>query len=365
MNRKLTAVVAAAALSAGADECTTTPPEPNLDVAAAHAPIHYQDTDDTCTECDWLTAIDYDGNWTGTDNWDNLFAPAAWGPGASGHGAVVYTSVVETCTHWFVVYGMFHPRDWVDGTFDQEHENDLEGALVIVEKDGTATGRAMGMITVSHLDFYSYVPEDSSWTDGDEDIDGILSFAPATGGLHPVTSQEAKGHGLKAWPYAGDFTGNPGEDGVRYVPGDTMGVPVVGSTADVPYQLVELFEWVWPLQIGTFAPYADWGSLAGDESGGCGDGVSVTCSEDAANMPWAWDDHDDGGALQAGMLGLDPATLVDRYFDGLGDFSLDYVANRYLEDLRFQGYDDTFRPDGFPSALSLDAMYARLDATCP
>jgi hypothetical protein len=361
---KLVAVATLATMSAGFDECSAPVDDPvHVDVAAAHAPIHYQDTDSTCTECDWITAIDYDGNWTGTDNWDNLFDSAAWGPGATGMGAVVYTSIVESCTHWFVVYGVFHPRDWTDGTFDQEHENDFEGALVIVEKDGTPTGRAVGMITAAHLDFYSYVPVDSAWTDGDEDIDGVLSFAPVDGALHPITSQEAKGHGFKAWPYAGDFAGNPGEDGVVYVPGDTMGVP--GGGGDVPYQLVDLFDWVWPLQIGNFAPYAGWPNLAGDESGGCGDGVTVTCSENAANLPWGWDDHDDGSALQAGMLALDPATLVDRYFDGLGDFSLEYVDNRYLEDLRFQGYDDSFEPVGFPSSLSLDEMYGRLDATCP
>ncbi|MEZ4237591.1 MAG: hypothetical protein R3F59_15875 [Myxococcota bacterium] len=365
MNRRFAAVAAVAALSASVDECTPVDPEPNLTVAQAHAPVHYQDTDSTCTECDWITAIDYDGNWTGTDNWDHLFTPSAWGPGATGYGAVVYTSVVETCTHWFVVYGMFHPRDWTDSVFDQEHENDLEGALVVVEKDGTPTGRAVAMITVYHNDFYSYVPEDSTWTDGDEDIDGVLSFEPVDGRLHPVTAQQAKGHGLKAWPYAGDFAGNPGEDGVRYVPTGVMEVPTVGSTGPVGYALEELFEWVWPLQIGNFAPYAGWGALAGDDSGSCGDGVTVTCAEDAAHLPWSWDDTDDGSALQAGLLGLDPALLVDRYFDNVGDFSLAYRSNRYLEDLRAQGYDDGFEPAGFPSALSLDAMYARLDATCP
>ena len=127
---------------------------------------------------------------------------------------------------------------------------------------------------------------------------------------------------------------------------------------------VSLFTAVWPLQLGNFDPYATWGKLEGDDSGSCGDGITITCSENAANMPWSWDDGDDGSHLQAGMLGLDPAYLVDQYFDGLGNFSLEYTSNKYLEDLRSQGYTDAFRPSGFPSAVSLDALYGKLDATC-
>ena len=51
----------------------------------------------------------------------------------------------------------FHPRDWTDSSFDQEHENDMEGLLSIVRKDGTPYGRLEGMVTVFHNDFYSFV----------------------------------------------------------------------------------------------------------------------------------------------------------------------------------------------------------------
>ncbi|WP_433271157.1 hypothetical protein ACQPZF_11665 [Actinosynnema sp. CS-041913] len=49
-----------------------------------------------------------------------------------------------------------------------------------------------------------------------------------------------------------------------------------------------------------------------------------------ANAPWGWDDHDDGSALQKGLLATDPAKLVERYFDGTGNFSLTYISNGYL-----------------------------------
>jgi hypothetical protein len=54
-----------------------------------------------------------------------------------------------------------HPRDWTDRSRDQEHENDLEGLLTIVRKDGSRLGRLEGMVMVYHNDFYSYTPSGS------------------------------------------------------------------------------------------------------------------------------------------------------------------------------------------------------------
>ena len=93
----------------------------DFDLAYRYAPIHYQDTDSTNSRADYITRFDYDGNMIATDNWENLTRfPLA---------AHAYYSVVETCSHWFIAYGFFHPRDWTDSSFDQEHENDMEGQL--------------------------------------------------------------------------------------------------------------------------------------------------------------------------------------------------------------------------------------------
>ena len=99
-------------------------------LAYFHGPIHYQDTDSSNYRADYITRFDYDGNMIALDNWDNLTKfPLP---------AHAYYSVVETCTHWFIAYGFFHPRDWTDSNFDQEHGNDMEGLLNIIRKDGTA-----------------------------------------------------------------------------------------------------------------------------------------------------------------------------------------------------------------------------------
>jgi len=333
------------------------------ELAFHYAPVHYQDTDDTNYPADFISRVNYDGNWTTTDNWDNLDGGdlSAW----------VYYSVVESCTHWFIVYAFYHPRDW-DDDHDKEHENDMEGILTIVQKDGSTFGELVGIITVFHLDFFSYIPLGSPLVAGNEDIDGILSWDIVDGIPRIKTIQEAKGHGLKAWSFAGDFHGADYEDGIIYVPSSsTSMVPESGNDRRVSYQLIDLnaFGNLWTLQIfeaqrerDESSTFATWGTLKGDKGGGCGEGRP--CTSDAANAPWGWDDEDDGPTF-AGEMALDPAHLVDHYFDGLGDFSHQYLRNDYLENLQELEYGPDFLPRGWPDELDLAELYSKLTTTCP
>ena len=330
-------------------------------LAFHHAPVHYQDTDDSDYKSDYITAINYDYNWSGTDNWDNL-----------GNGlwpATVYYSVTESCSHYFITYSFFHPRDWTDFPFDQEHENDLEGALFIVKKDNTAYGTLQGMITVFHRDFYSYKTASSTLTNGNESIDGTISFQTYNGVARAKTVQEAKGHGLKAWPYTSDFDGSSNQDGIIYYPSLTaVDYPSSGNDRFVQYRLVNVFEnngfWQQALNEASNPGYTynTWGTFKGDKSGGCGAGWP-TCSTNAANTPWGWDDHNDGGSYR-GEFALDPAHLVDHYFNGLGSFSHQYSANQYLSDLQDLGFSSSNKPSGFPSQLNLNTLYGKLTQSC-
>jgi hypothetical protein len=160
-----------ACTSAYAIPLTQTPG--TLELAFHHAPVHFQDTDDSNSRADFITRFDYDANFRGTDNWDNL--------SKSLQRASAYYSVVESRTHWFITYSFFHPRDWSDGFFGQEHENDMEGLLTIVRKDGSMFGKIEGVVTVAHADFFSYTPVGSPLRNGQENIDGRLSFADFSG----------------------------------------------------------------------------------------------------------------------------------------------------------------------------------------
>ncbi|QIR36056.1 hypothetical protein HCG51_04280 [Tolypothrix sp. PCC 7910] len=336
----------------------------DLDLALYHAPIHYQDTDSTKYRGDYITKFNYDGDWRGTNNWDNLQLFAL--------NAHAYYSVVETCTHWFITYSFFHPQDWTDIPFDQEHENDLEGELAIVRKDGSTFGKLEGVVTVFHTDFYSYTPSASSLRNGAESIDGTLTMSNYSGSLHQLTTQEAKGHGLKAWPYAGNFKGASTEDGIIYYPSKTTTeVPASGNDRDVQYLLLDVFaaSGMWQHQldeasvsISTALTYAGWGTFKGDSSGSCGAGTP-TCSNNSANTPWGWDDSNDG-AVYKGEMALDPAHLTDVYFDGLGTFDTTYIRNRFIQDLRDRGYNSANLPISWPTQLNLNSLIGKLKTQC-
>ncbi|ALF52850.1 hypothetical protein ACX27_08245 [Nostoc piscinale CENA21] len=334
----------------------------DLDLAAYHAPIHYQDTDSTKYSSDYITRFNYDGDWRGTNNWDNLTAYPL--------NAYAYYSVAETCTHRFITYSFFHPQDWTDTPFDQEHENDLEGLLAIVRKDGSTYGKLEGVVTVFHTDFYSFTPSTSPLTNGSESIDGTLTLSSYNGSLHPLTTQEAKGHGLKAWPYAGNFDGNSSADGIIYYPSTTTAeVPASGNDRSVLYSLIDVFAsgGLWQNQLNqasssTGITYANWGTFRGDSSGGCGAGLP-TCSNNSANTPWGWDDSNDG-AVYRGEMALDPAHLTDVYFNGLGNFDTTYIRNRYIQDLRDRGYNSSNLPLGWPSQINLNTLSGKLKTQC-
>jgi hypothetical protein len=335
----------------------------DADLAFRYAPVHYQDTDSSDYPSDYITAFDYDSDRVSTNNWDNR--------GSGQWPATAYYSVVESCSHWFITYAFYHPRDWSDTIFDQEHENDLEGLIVSVRKNGTTYGALEGMITVFHTDFFSFTPAGSPYTNGHENIDGSVSFETAGGISRPKTVQEAKGHGLKAWPYASDFNGAANQDGIIYYP--TQGAaeyPSSGNDRNVPYRLVDIntTNGMWAAALndanaGSAAQtFASFGTFKGDTSGGCGSGLK-SCGTNSANTPWGWDDGNDDASYR-GEFALDPAHLFSWYFGGLGTFSQQYLRNPFLTGLRAAGWSSSHVPAGFPSQLNLDTLYGKLVTSC-
>ncbi|GAB2476072.1 hypothetical protein GCM10027063_16170 [Promicromonospora xylanilytica] len=321
----VTAALSVAAAGSAVAGPTAAAPEQvaasSAEVAQRWAPIHYQDVDQTGTNAlggrsDYLAAYDFDGDLDARNNWDNT--------GSHALAATAYYSVLETGSHWFVTYMFFHPRDWSDSIFDTEHENDAEGVMVAVQKDGSAFGTLRGAVTVAHTDFFSYTPSGSTWGPGAENIDGTLEMAtsPHDGLARPVTAQEAKGHGLKARP-GYDIRG----DGVVYHPAGRAEVPEHPDDRDVSYRLVDVHApgGLWD-QRANPQLFASHGTFAGDRSGGCGDG-GISCSQNSANAPWGWDDGDDGPGR--GALATDPAGLAANYFSIPEPLDRTYVNNPY------------------------------------
>ena len=295
-------------------------------LAERWAPVHYQDVDPTGGDglngrADYITAINFDGDWDAQNNWENLEDPI------HSVDAYGYYSVVQTSTHWFILYAYYHPRDWVDlEDFNLDtHENDMEGLLTIVRRPAqegpNEFGELQGMITVYHLDFFSYITPGSPLTEGQEDIDGTLEMENVpdqlnAGMLHPVTAQQSKGHGIKAHPQVQI----EGGDGIKYFPSvDVAQSPSGPNDRAVKYKLINIFEpgGLWDHRDDPLT-FASPGVFRGDDGG-----------DNKANAPWNWDDNDDGSNLRGGELATNPAKLVNIYFDDLGDFSTTYEFNLY------------------------------------
>ncbi|MFI2029921.1 FG-GAP-like repeat-containing protein [Streptomyces buecherae] len=318
------------------------PSQDRKELAEWWAPVHFQDVDTSGEsglggKSDYITSYDFDGDINGRNNWENT--------SESRLPAHVYYSVVETKGFAYLLYTFFHPRDWADGSLDDyqedlsEHENDTEGVLVIVERNSSRHGTLKAAITVSHSDFYSYVPEDSDWTSGAESVDGDLplkSSPHGDGHSRPWTAQQANTHAV--WSFgARDRLREQYEDGdgVLYVPGGTAEEPEGPNDRDVQYTLTDVFakDGMWDKRNDT-SLFATPNNFAGDFSDNphgvrCG-GFEYVCGINSASAPWAWDDETD--LPGKGYLATNPAELVFNYFNWPGKPAqpdLDYTWNPY------------------------------------
>lgn len=275
------------------------------------APTIYQDVNETYNvRADFPTRFDYDGDFRGDNNWENLLNYP--------QNPSVYFSVRETLTHYFIEYDYYYPRD--DGPVNLEkHENDLEGCIVVVRKGGTY-GTLQLMETQAHNHWYQY-SNDSAITSGSDNIDGGIRLD----GHRPSVYISANGigsdagHGVRAY----DGAGANGGDGIifRFVNGTSvMPTSTAGSYVQAyDFALVSMDE-LWNRRYDTGGAghtYNTWGYFHGD-----------TYTDSSCTLPWIKDDSDDG-PLYEGIYWSDPAFFIDTHLNGLGTFSHQYVFNPY------------------------------------
>lgn len=280
------------------------------ELAAYWAPDFYQDVNSTYGyPADYMTNFDYDGDWVGNNNWENINSYPL--------KAYAYYSVVETTTHYFIGYYDYHARDDGPLTIDR-HENDMEGLLLVIRKDGSTYGSFQLMETLSHNEYYQYT-NDPTITTGSDNVDGGVLFR----GSHPKVFIQSNGqspiggHGNLAY----DGSGAPGGDGIIYEYGgtaDTVTDATGNYTHHYSYALKSVDEfWNRRNDIGNGHTFGAWGALDGD-----------TYGTDSAKLPWAWDDSTDGATFTGDFI-ADPAHMIDTHLNGLGTFSHVYVNNQY------------------------------------
>jgi hypothetical protein len=288
-------------------------------------------------KADFLARFDFDGDWRGDNNWDNT-------PRGSSQAYVYYTAM-ETETHWFLVYDLFHPRDYSDkcvaGTC---HENDSEGLILTVRKDGSAFGRLEVMETLAHNNVYSFRADDRVRGNAHEP-DGRVEFAD---GSHPVVFVEAGGHGIYGSDSSHsryDARGNKfsGGTGVTYAFKGEAARPRQANDRRVRYELLPIFDHWWrraaenPSGNATFDDYFAYRPAGGRPAARLAEiPAAFRGRKMAANRArpfWGWYDERTlkKGILAQGQWGLDPAWAVTRNLTLPEPVALTYRFNPYLE----------------------------------
>ena len=326
------------------------------EIAARFAPVFYQALGEN-KRSDYVTNFDFDGDWRGDNNWahsnDHHFQLKAY----------VYYAVVETTTHYFIHYAVFHTRDYkggeLKGTILSElmragakragkydptgiaeesalaHENDIEGCLVAVAKNGNDLNRAKAVFveTLRHNTFAKYAASETS----ENDAKGFR-----TADERPLLYIEPKGHGLEA------FTGEKqiaNKDVLIYKFTGRAGDPEKVEGDSVEYELAPLQTTLWlRARQGVNATYAethDFGEVTIKLQSGPSVselktqlpkiGIALVGKIGGLNMarpPWGWFDRGD----REGTLGLwffDPAAIIKRDFHLEESFSTAYLRKPF------------------------------------
>ena len=246
-----------------------------FDIVQHYAPIVYQDIDpdSRCGDrqadggrADYITKVNFDNNYKGNDNWENL-------PNVKNLKGALYWTLSESSTHYFITYTAFHPRDWVEICFFciDQHENDMEGTLIVARK-GEPYGPIEFVSTIYHNREKLYVANGTQFDNG-------VSGSPITFENGRVSIFiESKGH---AWNCrsvpsgAGDdyikYT-NPANNTVKRIPTDDKS-QIRKKTQYADYTLINMTD-LWNRRNNRDLFEAD-GSMVYD---GCG----------GANAPWRW-----------------------------------------------------------------------------
>ncbi|MBI3893790.1 MAG: hypothetical protein HY303_19900 [Candidatus Wallbacteria bacterium] len=279
------------------------------EVAAAYAPvIRHQVANDR----DYLAAFDFDNNWNGYDNWQHQ----EWGYPLK---AVVYYSVLESQSHWFVTYLTFHPRKWAlinTGAWSQE--NDLEGVQVLVAKDGSATGKPLVVEVWNGSGFDAYQADVSAKL-----REGKWAGAAAFQGTHPVLTIGSKSHEMRvASPRSA-----PAKGEVVYSFTGRAEEPKKGAAA-CGYALAAVASTFWSHRAETGAGRAFAGTVdtANGPAGAALGGDDY--KRDAASMPWTWADAK-ASRTAAGDWFFDPGHTFAQRYETTTAISKAYVANPY------------------------------------
>lgn len=285
------------------------------------APWILHETDATLGRQDIPTAMDFDGDNEARDNWEEMprfeLLPT------------VYYTVVETETHYFVSYHLYHPRDWtrVPLGLQDTHEGDGENAQVVVDK---STMSAVILTTQAHYDMWSYSTGAAGVSHGAQTMRGDFEIISG----HPVIYVESGGHGIYGShdPRAANRLAHPAAPVVTYRPaeiGEPVREPGAPWNETMRYRLVSLPAY---LDKNTAQPslFAGGGSYEGHMTPRyhAGDRYSGPLGNSRGISPFAL-----GYGWSRGEIGSLFWSPAERYQEALtieGNWSATYVSHPFL-----------------------------------
>jgi len=323
--------------------CQDVYPDQTYDLAKKFGPLFYQDVDIGADNGigDFITSVNFDGNWKGDDNWNNLDRFKL-----RGLPAYVYFSVTSTEEYQYILYVAHHPRDWDDekltnqqylpGLSAPQHENDTEAVFLIIN----SSDKVQALCTMAHGRWYNYpvaegVTVKPGYKDDRQGDDGphftgnrLIAFMLAE--AHAVYACPISWTDIQRWDPSTDYFGIgvtrwdivdfPKGIGITYFPADIAQIALpIKSDKDpnrfqsVGYQLISLEE-LWDQKdnpelflkdrlVGTNDGYDDPDPL-----------VNNPANDNIAQAPWAWEAF------------YNPASFAAQAFDipGLNqDYTLD------------------------------------------
>ena len=298
-------------------------------VARRWAPTLFQETRDSAR--DQIAALDFDGDWDASNNAAHI--------GQFPLRAVLYYSVVETATHWFVQYMPYHPIDYKLTT---GHAHDTESVLLVVAKRGPL-GTPEAMETRFHTVWYQYAAAGAPVADGADDIDGMIHV---DGEGRPMVYSQRVGHGLCGGfaPLVAfadlqitcDHARRPAleQAGVVYHYTGQAGTVVAGVDKQyVGYELVELSStwWAHARSHQTFSYFRDYhGERCASSGWDCPRDVGGAVAGDADACATPWSQSPGRGVSSVGDTFFDPAFTMSRRLHWRAPFALDYAWNPFV-----------------------------------
>lgn len=325
-----------------------------LEVVNKYAPIVFQNTNKKANPEAWdfLTSFDFDGDMRANNNEENLRSKKYQLP------ATMYYSLIESNTHYFITYSLYHPLDWdtlpavIPYTW---HENDMENIQVVVRKQNNdLVEKVVMMATQAHLDtelcteIDSVIKSSGIKTVNDKNL-VLLTDNLEPNGTHPAIFTESGGHGIhniKAVSEKFSQMLPPKiKEGFTFIPSkDNTGEIYSANQSKYNYQLKSTYDTLWSYYVnkanigkdklvsGAFNYKDDDINYQDIPRFFNSDRVSGPGKSDAGILPFAFSYSLTSKDL--GSIFFNPAKKYAQTLKIRGQWSKDYVYNPYIKDFK-------------------------------